>query len=316
VLDIGILPQAVQQAGIKHRLMDDELMREWHKTRPADSHKGTYGHVLLAGGSKGMSGAIALATTGAVEIGAGLCTAFIPGAITCAFNRSTLESMSVPYGTERTHHLNATSAEVMAAYLEGKNTAAIGPGLGLTDETREFLPAILAKLPDHFPLVLDADALNILAEQPELWKHLGPKTVLTPHPGEMARLMGLQTPEVQQHRLELALELAKRRSVVVVLKGAGTLVTSPDGSAYICAAGNPGMATGGAGDVLTGAIAGLLAQGYKPIRAAAMGVYLHATTGDRLEQLYGQEGVTALKLARNLGRTLREMLTGERPERW
>jgi NAD(P)H-hydrate epimerase len=132
----------------------------------------------------------------------------------------------------------------------------------------------------------------------------------------MARLLGVETNEIQNNRLEFALKLAQKRNVTVVLKGAGTVIAAADGSAYFCNRGNPGMATGGMGDVLTGAIVGLLAQGYPPVKAAAMGVYVHATTGDRLENIYGQEGITAVKLMRNMGRAWREILTGETGEKW
>lgn len=307
VVDIGIYPEVIERLGIHTRLIDPALIRQWHRPRSPEEHKGSFGHVLVAGGSKGMSGAVAMATQGATEIGAGLCTAFIPGAISCSFHRTTLENMSLPYGTDRTAFLNTTAAEVFGTYLEGKRVIAIGPGLGLNDDTRGFLKATLEHLQGH-KLVLDADALNILAESPELWDMLPEQTILTPHPGEMARLMGEETGKVQANRFEMARKLATERKLIIVLKGAGTIIASPDGNVYLCSAGNPGMATGGTGDVLTGAIAGLLSQGYAPLRAAAIAVFIHATTGDLLQELVGPEGITAQKVMRNLGRTLKAIL--------
>jgi NAD(P)H-hydrate epimerase len=222
--------------------------------------------------------------------------------------------MSVPYGTERTVHLNETAADVFGSYLPDKSVVAIGPGLGNNEDTVKFLAKALPYI--QIPLILDADALNILADHPALWDSVprgtsGYQTIITPHPGEMARLSGLTTEEVQDKRYEIALQFAASHKVIVVLKGAGTIIAAPNGNVYVCPAGNPGMASGGTGDTLTGIMAGFVAQGYPPLRAAALAVYVHAHSGDLVERLFGFEGVTASKIIRFTGAALKEILTGE-----
>lgn len=302
VIDLYMYGTILDRLGIKFELMTDALVQEWYTPRRDNTHKGSYGHVMLAGGSKGKPGAIGLSAQAALEMGAGLCTAFIPGSITTAFHRQGMEHMSIPYGSEQVAYLNETAGEVFGSYLEDKSAVVIGPGLGNTAETAAFMRQALQHV--KLPCVLDADALNILAAHPDLWKLIAENsevqhsnTVITPHPGEMARLMGVETADVQKRRYEHALKLAQLRKVVVVLKGAGTLIASPNGSAYVCTAGNAGMATAGTGDVLAGIIGGLMAQGYNSLKAAAMGVYLHAKAGDTVMAELGPEGVTAGKIS-------------------
>lgn len=308
VIDIGMYPKVLDNQGIRYHVMTDDLVREWHRPREQDVHKGTYGHTLLAGGSKGKGGAIALSANAATEIGAGLCTAFIPGSVACSFHRTTLENMSIPYGNSNVPYLNETSAEVFISYLKDKSVVGIGPGLGNNNDTFQFLRNVLPEIKQ--PLVLDADALNLLAEYPELWEQIPVATpvILTPHPGEMSRLSGISTEEIQQNRIEKALEFATQRNIYLILKGAGTIVAAPTGEVYISANGNPGMATGGSGDALVGVVAGLISQGYPILQATAMGVYLHAAAGDVVMSKYGHEGVTATKLIRNLGTAWRRIL--------
>lgn len=308
VQDIGVYPQVIESLGLDHILLDEANLRYWYRPRKTDHHKGNFGHVLLAGGSRGKAGAIALSTRAALDVGAGLATAYIPGSAACAFHRTTLEGMSVPYGTERNASLDGTAGELFAPYLENKQAVAIGPGLDATADTAAFLEKALQAI--EAPLVLDADALNLLADAPKLWKQLPKQTILTPHPGEMARLLKATTDAVQTQRYEAARELATERNVIVVLKGQGSIIATPKGPTYLVNRGNPGLATGGTGDVLTGVIVGLLAQGYPPEQAAAFGTFLHAYAGDMLVKEVGQEGLVATKLARSLGRALKEILEG------
>lgn len=306
VLDIGIYEHVIRQVGPVARLIDDELVRSWYQPRDPAGHKGTYGHVFLAGGSRGKGGAIALATQSALEIGAGLCTAFIPGSVSCAFHRNTLENMSLPYGKDSVAYLSGTAADVFNSYLAEKSAVVIGPGLGLTEETQEFLQGVLAAV--RLPLVLDADALNILAKHPDWLNQLPPLTILTPHPGEMARLAGVTNEEVQRQRLELASSFAREHNLIVLLKGQHSVIALPNGTIYVNPLGNPGMASAGMGDVLAGAIGGLLAQGYTPEQATVMAGYVHARAGDRVAAKHGVEGVVATKLMRSLGIALTEIL--------
>ncbi|MCS6904637.1 MAG: NAD(P)H-hydrate dehydratase [Bacteroidia bacterium] len=315
VVDIHIYQNIVERLGIKTEVINDELIQNWYKKREANSHKGMFGHVLCAGGSKGKGGAMGLCAKGVINAGAGLCTAFIPGSVRASFHRSNLEGMSIAYGTDTTPYLNGIAAEVFLTYLTGKNVVAIGPGLGVTEETTTFLKEVLPHI--QVPLVLDADALNILAENPNFWELLPTSqksnVIITPHPGEMARLMHTTTEAIQERRFEMALKLATEKKVIVVLKGAGTIIASPIGSIYLNPVSNSGMASAGVGDVLTGIIAGFAAQGYNPLKAAAMGVYLHSQSAQIVSASFGAEGTTASKIARGIGLALKQALTNKSP---
>lgn len=309
IADIHIYDNILDRLGIKTQVITDKLVAGWHLMRNRETHKGSYGHVLAAGGSRGKGGAIALCTQAAIDIGAGLCTAFIPGGVACSFHRTTLENMSIPYGSTTLAYLNETAAEVFSTYLEGKAAVAIGPGLGNNQDTIAFFKEVLPRI--QVPVVLDADALNIIAENPDMWKHLPTDSrsnvIITPHPGEMARLMGTTIDVIQERRFESAIKLAMDRNVLVVLKGAGTIVAAPNGAVFLSPIGNPGMASAGTGDVLTGIITGLIAQGYNALKAAAMGVYIHARSADLVMRTFGHEGVTASKIIRYLGAALKEI---------
>jgi NAD(P)H-hydrate epimerase len=310
VVDIDIYQNVQERLGVKTEAMTEAMVRLWRQSRQMEAHKNRFGHVMVVGGSRGKGGAPALTASAVLDVGAGLVTAFIPGSAACAFHRNTLEGMSVPYGTESTPFLNDVSADIFPEYLKDKTVLAIGPGLGVNDDTVAFLKGVLPHA--RMPMVLDADALNIMAQNPSFWELIPqetlPHTVLTPHPGEMARLLRTTTDEVQERRLESAMHLAVERKVNVVLKGAGTLVAAPNGAVYFCSLGNPGMASAGMGDVLTGAIAGLMAQGYPALKAAALGAYVHAFAGDMVAETQGVEGVKAGKVARRLGAAIQHML--------
>lgn len=313
IVDLGIYPTVLDRLGIKCELLGSNTIKEWYQPRRDNTHKGSYGHTLLAGGSKGKAGAIGLAAQAALEAGAGLVTAFVPGSITMAFHRTGMEHMVIPYGSDNATHLNGTAGDVFGSYLADKAALLIGPGLENTPDTAEFLRQALEHI--RLPCVLDADALNILSENADLWKLMTQNAdgqysnyVLTPHPGEMARLLGVTTEEIQDRRYEQAIKLAQLRKVVVVLKGSRTIVAAPNGSTFICTAGNAGMATAGSGDVLGGIIAGLMSQGYNSLKAAAMGVYLHAVAGDRVAAETGHEGVTAGKISSAVSPTLHSMV--------
>jgi ADP-dependent NAD(P)H-hydrate dehydratase / NAD(P)H-hydrate epimerase len=251
--------------------------------RSASSHKGSFGHVLVVGGSLGKSGAPSMTALAAMRAGAGLVTAAVPAPVLAQVSAIAPELM--------THALIATPAgsiaaenlapELLAELTAGITVLAIGPGLGQSPETIKFTTGLLSST--KMPAVLDADALNILAAKPVLLSKLakGRSLVLTPHPGEMARLAGMTTGDVQADRLELARGFARRVGVTLVLKGARTLIAHPDGRVAVNTTGNPGMAKGGSGDLLTGLVAGLLAQ-YpdEHARAVEAAVYLHGLSAD------------------------------------
>ncbi|MBI3774043.1 MAG: NAD(P)H-hydrate dehydratase [Gammaproteobacteria bacterium] len=252
--------------------------------RQRSAHKGHFGHVAILGGDHGMSGAARLAGEAAVRAGAGLVS------VATRPEHAALLSMARP---ELMCHGVTTAAEVRRV-LERATVAALGPGLGQSAWARELFGQILDS---DLPCVIDADALNLLAAEPLRRDHW----VLTPHPGEAARLLNNTVAQVQRDRFAAAYALQAKYGGVVVLKGAGTLVATPDSSVYLCDAGNPGMASGGMGDVLTGVIASLLAQGLSLTDAACVGVWVHATAADRAAQ-DGERGLLASDVLAHLRR--------------
>jgi NAD(P)H-hydrate epimerase len=255
--------------------------------RGADANKGKFGHVLVVGGTfgsaGGKAGAPAMSALAALRVGAGLVTAAVPAAALAVVSAAALELMTWPLETSAAGCISDENLapERVAALMAGKTVLAIGPGLGQSAETVKFVTGLLAAT--KIPAVIDADALNILAAKPVLLAKLakGRTLVLTPHPGEMARLTGKTVAEVQARRLETARGFAERLGVTLVLKGARTLIAHPDGEVAVNTTGNPGMAKGGSGDLLTGLIAGMLAQhAGEAARAVEAAVYLHGLAAD------------------------------------
>jgi len=251
--------------------------------RAAGANKGNFGHVLVVGGSVGRSGAPAMAALGALRAGAGLVTAAVPAPMLAMVAAVAPELMTLPLKANAVGQIAAENLAtgVLTGLAAGKTVLAIGPGLGQAAETVKFATGLLSAT--RIPAVIDADALNILAAKPTLLAKLakGRTLVLTPHPGEMARLTGITVAEVQANRLEAARGFAQRLGVTLVLKGARTLIAHPDGRVAVNTTGNPGMAKGGSGDLLTGVIAGLLAQyPAEAARAVEAAVYLHGLAAD------------------------------------
>jgi NAD(P)H-hydrate epimerase len=258
-----------------------------------DSNKGSFGRVLVVAGSRGMSGAAVLCASAALRSGAGLVRLAVPEGILPIVAASNPCYTTAPLPQDANGHLSTAALPELLELVQSNTVAAIGPGLGQSVDLRGMLAAILEQTTT--PLVLDADALNVLVEGLEaLSKHQGP-IVLTPHPGEFARLLGCDIPTVQTHRQELAAEFARRHGVVVVLKGYGTVVTDGD-RVYLNTTGNPGMATGGTGDVLGGLIAALIGQKLETFAAAQLGVYLHGRAGDLAREQTGEVSLIASDL--------------------
>ncbi|KGE19616.1 bifunctional ADP-dependent NAD(P)H-hydrate dehydratase/NAD(P)H-hydrate epimerase [Paenibacillus wynnii] len=285
VRSIGIPSALVRKQGsavywLTPAVLRDVLNVDTSRQRSPEGHKGTYGHVLLAGGTLRMSGAGLLASRAALRAGCGLVTWALPRRLLPYAIGSVPELMLAEVGGEEDGSWNKdTAVEVLKLSAERDVTAA-GPGLGRFAGDTEWLRSIWEGT--DCPLVLDADALNILAETDyRIWTSRRHPVILTPHPGEMARLAGISTVEVQRNRIQLALDYAREYSVTLVLKGAHTVIATPEGQAFINTTGSPAMGTGGAGDVLTGMISGLLAQGLNATQAAAFGVYLHGLAGER-----------------------------------
>lgn len=286
----------VKPIGIPDRLADEYGAQTWLAVpetmerqlgialpldRVADGHKGTFGHALVVAGSATYSGAGLLAAKAAVRAGAGLVSWALPRRVAGAMLGHVPEVLIVPADEDADGNWTASSADAIAKLATGKDAVLVGPGLGRFAGEEDWLRHIWTSV--QAPLVLDADALNIVAESGGLakWPRRTAPVVLTPHPGEMARLCGMTTRDVQRDRIGLARSFAEQHGVILVLKGARTVTALPDGRAFVNPTGNPGMATGGTGDVLAGLLAGLLAQGISPAAAAVAGVYLHGEAGDR-----------------------------------
>ena len=302
VVDIGIPPQVVQDAALAGELLDHGIGKLL-RSRPRNAHKGTCGHLLVLAGSEGKTGAAILCARGALHSGAGLVTLAVPHRLNPIFETSLPEAMTVPLPSAATM-LSIRDLDLVVSLLKGKKAIVLGPGLGTDPDTGKLVQRLYREM--ELPMVVDADALNLIAHhRDEITDTAGPR-ILTPHPGEMARLTGLGTGEIQADRLAAALWLKDRgagSTIITVLKGAGTVIGGNDGRWAVNSSGNPGMATGGMGDVLSGIIGGLLVQGHGPWQAACLGVYLHGAAADRLAE-QGDRGYLASDVAAMLPRTM------------
>lgn len=291
--DIGIPPILAREAKVS--LAEAPEMRALLPPRPGGSHKGNFGHLLVLAGSEGKTGAAALTAEAALRAGAGLVTLGVPASLNDILEAKLTEAMTLPLPeAPDARALGAAAWKPILEFLNeksGKSTVALGPGIGTHPETRELVARLGSDLAG--PMVIDADGINNLAGAAAALKDAAGPRILTPHPGEMARLAGLTTPEVQARRLDLARDTAARLGVTLVLKGAQTVVAAPDGRAWINSTGNPALASGGTGDVLTGLMGGFLAQGHSPWDAARLGVYLHGLAADFFVSRYGQRGMIA-----------------------
>ena len=283
-------------------------MRASFLRRPLDAHKGDAGRALIVGGSFGMSGSICLAARAALASGAGLVSAALPREILPIFAASVLEAVSHPLPADQSGHLLSRAADELPELWKGVQAVALGPGLGRTDEAFEFARRVVRECP--VALIIDADALHALPTIEAEVKARKSPTILTPHPGEMGVLMGSDAKTVNDARFETVADCAQKYGAIVVLKGARTLVCDSAGEIWVNLTGNPGMATGGAGDVLTGTIAGLLAQLKDADNATKLGVYAHGLAGEIAARARGN-GLVAGEIAAHLPDALLEIKTRE-----
>ncbi len=291
VADIGIPPELMKSASGCDFQNADAMGNMLHR-RDRQAHKGHFGHCLIIAGSTGKTGAAALAANSAVRSGSGLITLAAPATIHAVLEMKTTEAMTVPLPDSGKGHLTNSAFPVIEKLLTGKDAVAIGPGIDRHPETF----ALVRKLVETvaLPLVIDADGLNALAEDISVLKRKKSKRIiLTPHPGEMARLLGSSIPELETSRIAIAQEFASSHGVFLVLKGARTIIASPSGDVAINGSGNPGMASGGMGDVLTGIIVSLLGQGYAAWDAGRLGVFLHGYAADMVAEEKGEIGINA-----------------------
>lgn len=266
-------------------------MRALLPPRAEDAHKGSFGHLLLLAGALGYAGAAKLACRTAERSGVGLVTLGLPAPLLHAMSVALTETMTLALPATDSGNFAASAVAPALDATATRQAVAIGPGLGQDPETADFVRGLVPAC--AVPLLIDADALNLIAGQSELFRGRRASTVLTPHPGEMARLCDSSIVAVQAHRVDLAMEQARAWNAVVVLKGNGTVVAAPDGRCAVNTTGNHGLAKGGSGDVLAGLIGGLLAQRMDAYDAACLGVYLHGFAGDLAMAQCGARGMVA-----------------------
>ena len=306
IIDIGIPNFIADRVAPQQFLLTPRYIKQHLPRRPADAHKGRTGHLLVIAGATGKSGAAAMTAMSAMRSGAGLVTLGVPASLNPILETQVLEAMTEPLPEEH-GHLSEAAFEPIMELLDGKKALALGPGIGTARTTCNLVHRLLEACP--LPIVLDADGLNCLARDTATLQRVQAPLILTPHPGEMARLLNSSVQDVQRDRGAVARRLSTTYPIHTVLKGARTVTAHPDGAIYVNPTGNAGMAAGGMGDVLTGLIAGLLVQGTSPAAAAQIGVWLHGAAADRLASERGPYGYLASEVMDVLPATLRSLFT-------
>ena len=305
VVDIGIPDELTARVESDEELITAEDLRGLIGRRARSDHKGTFGNVLIVGGAAGYAGAVAMAARAATRSGAGLVTVLVPARIASVVAGIVPEAMVHSASETEVSSLSSDCLTVWKKSVNDFDAVLIGPGMTTHEQTRLLVERVLAE--SRTCLVMDADALSVCEGRPEIIKQSTCPIIITPHPGEMGRLLGCRPAEVQADRMKLAVNAAQETDTVVVLKGAGTLVAQNGQPLNINLTGNPGMASGGMGDVLGGLIAGLAAQGCQPFDAARIGVYLHGRAGDNVAWRTSQAGMTAGDVIEELPNVLREI---------
>ena len=304
VADISLPAQLLNDRILKSSLITPQLIRPFLEPRLAETHKGTYGHVLVVGGSIGLTGAVVMTGNAAIRTGAGLVTVAAPESLLPIIHNHLTEVMTSPLAETGQATIALEAKPALENLLGTVSACAIGPGMARYPEALAIVDFVLER--SGVPIIIDADGLNAVKKDISILKDRQVPIVLTPHPGEMAGLIGKSIAEIQANRLEVAQEFATEWGVTLVLKGNNTIIATANGETYININGNPGMATGGSGDVLTGIIASLIAQGLNPVQASVAGVYMHGAVGDKVAGLKGQKGMIAGDLIEFLPDILRE----------
>ncbi len=305
--DIGIPPHLVHSLQTNIALLSLSFAQSILPAHPLSGHKGTFGHIGIVAGSTGKTGAAALSANAALRTGSGLVTVAIPASVNDTLESKLLEVMTLPMPETAARTLGKKALSPLRKFLQTRTAAVIGPGLGSYPETVSLIQTLIPTLP--IPTVLDADALNAIGgRKTTLLSKAKAPLILTPHPGEMARLCNFSSPKkINADRIGLAKSFAQKHRVIVVLKGARSVLAHPNGHVAICPTGNPGMATAGSGDVLTGIIASFLGQGCSAWDAACLGTYTHGLAGDFAAQKLGECGMIASDIVRHIPHTLRQL---------
>ena len=312
VVDIGFPEQVIDAQGIKVNWTTTAQASQWVPPRLPASHKGTYGRVLVVAGSTGMTGAAALASEAALRAGAGLVTLATPKHLNLILEGLLPEVMTLPLPETDAGSLSVSATSAILEFAEKtKSVLAIGPGLSQHPDTVSLVQQLVRENREQAldrRMVVDADGLNALSQAPEVISLLDREAILTPHPGEMSRLTSSSVPGLEADRIRTAQQFASEHNLTLVFKGAPTVTGLANGDVWINSTGNPGMATGGMGDVLTGIIAGLMAQGHSSETAAVLGVYLHGLAGDIAAEALGMHGLIASDVLKAVPRAISSLI--------
>lgn len=306
IIDIGI-PEYLAE-GVKTEIITDKWARLVLPRRPLEANKGSFGRVLVIAGSINYIGAAYLACSGAIRVGAGLVTLATAGSLQPILAAKLIEVTYLPLPESASGLISKEAADIVTPELKDYNVLLIGCGLGQSEQVVAFSSSILLQPKCKLPLlVIDADTINALAKIPGWWRKITDDAIITPHPGEMARLTGIPVAEIQSNRVCITRDMAAKWKKTVILKGANTVIAAPDGRCRVCPVANPGLASAGTGDVLAGAVAGLLAQGMNLFDAASLGVWLHARAGEIVKAELGDAGMIASDLLPVLPKTIKEL---------
>ncbi|MEN0045976.1 MAG: NAD(P)H-hydrate dehydratase [Bacteroidota bacterium] len=295
VVDIELSKKGIEKTRVSHFQIDNDSIAKLIKRRGKHDHKGTFGHALLIAGSYGKIGAAVLSAKAILRTGAGLASVYVPK---CGYQILQISLPEAMVLTDRNEYLVSKIPDLTAYRAIG-----VGPGIGTDPLTVQALEELLKSA--TIPLVLDADALNIISKNPDFFQLIPPNSILTPHPKEFERLFGKTNNAFE--RLNLQVQKSKALQIFIILKGGYTSISTPDGQVYFSSAGNPGMGTGGSGDVLTGMLTGLLAQQYSPLESCLIGVHLHGVAGDLAAKELGQESLMAGDLVEFIGKVYLEL---------
>ncbi len=310
IVDIGVPYNLIDQG--YPELIEFDRIKKLLPLRPPDGNKGTFGQVLIIAGARGYAGAAAMASRAALKTGAGLVRLAAPLGVVQTIEASTMEIVKVPLRETGNGSISANAADQLTEAFSKSDVVVIGPGLTTHSETAAFVKKILPAI--TVPLIIDADALNIIAGDINILGKIKAPGMITPHPGELSRLTGHDPAEINDRRIDLAHEFAGQHGVTIVLKGAPTVIASPGGEVLINPTGNSGLASAGSGDVLVGMIAGFLAQQTSIIDAARLGVFMHGLTADLIARDASEYSMTAGDLLNNIGRTFDHVMRGSSAE--
>ncbi len=293
IADIGIPKELLNSGDIKNSLINRSLVLSWiNASRKPDSHKGDFGHVFILAGSHNASGASVLSAKGALRSGAGLVTMAIPESIHPIVAAKLTEAMTLPLPQTKEGSLSLKSEKKILKFISDKaDIVVIGPGISLNKETGTLVGNLLKKI--QKPVLIDADGITHLSENLDILRNRKWVTVITPHPGEMSRLTKASSKEINKRRVEIAARFSSQYNTYTILKGASTVIGTPTGEVFINMTGNPAMSSGGMGDVLSGLVAGYMAQKFSVLQACIMGVYLHGLSADYLKTKMGERGILA-----------------------